>query len=920
MELRVLGPLELVGENGPVSLPAAKHRRLLVALALADGKARSTDALIDAVWGELPPASARKLLQVYISQLRKALPAGARIVTQTAGYALELPPDAVDATRFERLVKEGRSAAADGSPALAASLHHRALALWRGAVLADVANADATFPDASRLEELRLSSIEDRIAAELELGRHDETLSELTSLVKEHPLRERLRAHQMLALYRSGRQAEALEAFQDARRALVDELGLEPGPELRSLQQRVLEQDPTLDETGAGERASVLPAPPGPLVGRQDELDALRALLGRGDVRLVVLTGAGGSGKTRLALEAARELAETYADGAVLVELGSLSDPELVVPTIAREVGVGEAGAESPIDTLVAALASRELLLVIDNAEHLRAAAPAYVRLLRGAPRLTLLITSRAVLHLTGEHVFPVAPLEEDDALELFVRRARAANPSFVLTEDVEPDLRAICSRVDCLPLAVELAAARTAMLEPRSLLERLSSRLTLLTGGPRDLPARQQTLRETLDWSVNLLNDDERRSLARLSVFAGGCTLDAAEMVCEAELDTLAALVDSNLVRRVDVGHEPRYTMLETIREHASELLANERRQAELRHLEYFVDLAERADFRGPEAEVWLTRFDAELDNLRMALDLAASRPDCVEAGLRLAGNVWRYWWVRGLLSEGRARLAAALARDGRAATQARAVALNGAAGLALTAGDYDAARRLATEALEITEGCAMPLIALTVHTILGLLASRNHDFAGARTHHESSRSLALAHGSETDVVVATLNLGVIAQESGDSEGALPYFEEVLSYRQREHNVEGIGFAHLNLGLTRFRLGALAAARGHFVEAFDAFGKIGFREHVGHALQGLAAVEAGEGEYLEAARCLGRAEQILTEVGASLDEFDSTLALEIEAAAREALGADAFAQAVAEGRATPIDTWIRESRGRDSW
>ena len=896
MEVRVLGALEVLGDDGPVPLSAPKHRRLLAALVLADGQTRSPDQLIDAVWGEAPPASARNLLQVYVSQVRKMLPAEANLVTRTAGYALRLPPDAVDAKRFEGLLDEGREAAAAGNPALAASLLRRALELWRGPALADVANGGPAFHEATRLDELRLGCLEDRIAADLELGRHDEALAELASLVAAHPLRERLRAHQMLALYRSGRQADALEAFRQARRALVEELGLEPGAELRALQQRILKQDATLEATGAAERASALPVPPVPLVGRRDELEALRALLGRSEARLVVLTGAGGSGKTRLALEVARELADTYADGAVLVELGALSDPDLVVPTIAREVGVGE---DTPIDALVSALASREHLLVVDNAEHLRTAAPAYVQLLSGAARLTLLVTSRTVLHLTGEHVFPVAPLEEDDAVELFVRRARAAAPSFTLTDEVEADVRAICRRVDGLPLALELAAARITMLDSRSLLARLSSRLTVLAGGPRDLPARQQTLRETLDWSVGLLGPSERGVLARLSVFPGGATFEAAEEVCRADLDTLSRLVDGNLVRRVDAGDAPRFGLLETVREYSLELLGDDRDETERAFATHLLGLVEEA-YESTEESAWMARLEVELDNLRSALDWAAAG-SYPELELLLAGGLWRFWWARGHVDEGLSRLDAALARPTGEGSPARARALRGLAGLAWSRGRLDLAESRATEALALARDFDNPHEALGAHTILGNLANQRKDFETARRHHE--QSLAIRESLGREPVVEKLNLAVVAMDSGDPGAAVPLFEDVLDSNRRGDNLVGVvGFATLNLGQAHYRLGDIASARERFQEARRAFSEIGFRAHVAHALQGLAACDVSCGRHEEAARLLGRAAAELGEIVDSDEDF-LLLVAELEATVRGAIGDEAYEAAYAAGR-----------------
>ena len=903
MELRVLGSLEVVGDDGVVPLPAAKHRRLLAALAIGAGRTCSVDALVDAIWGEAPPASARKLLQVYVSQLRRALPAGAAVVTKPAGYALDLDGGSLDAIRFEALVADASGARREGNPALAASLAERALGLWRGPAYAEVAYEEFARGEAERLEELRVVAAEESLEARLELGRHEEALGEALALTSDQPLRERPQRLAMLALYRTGRQTEALDLYTSVRERLDEELGLEPGSELRELQRRILQQDPALDVVSGTVAPGSLPAPPNPLIGRERELDALGTLLGRRDVRLLVLTGAGGSGKTRLALEAARNAAGSFANGAFLVELAPLRDPELVVPTIAQALDLADAGESAPLDTLADALRTRELLLVVDNAEHLRAAAPLFAELITRAPRLTLLVTSRAVLHVSGEHVFPVLPLADDAALELFEQRARALSPSFSVTDENDAEVREICRQVDGLPLAIELAAARIPLLTPRLLLDRLSERLSVLTGGPHDLPARQQTLRETIDWSVDRLQEHERAVFARLAVFRGGASLAAAEAVCGADLDTLAALVDDNLVRRGDAAGEPRFELLETIREYALELLGDGRVDVELALAAHLAELVERAELKGPAQAEWLPLLDAELDNLRAALDATAALDPSLE--LRLAGGLWRYWWVRGALAEGIGRLEAALARGDAAPSADRARALAGAAGLHWSRGDQERARALATETLPIAEAAGALVEESQAHTVLGILANERGDRAAARLHH--GRSVELAEQLGVEPVVEKLNLGVVALDSGELEEAIALFEDVLAAHRRDGVVEGIGFALLNLGLARYELGDHVAATASFGEARDAFAEIGFWSQHAHALQGLAGVAAAESRYEEAARLLGTAAAKLDEAGWANDGFSPELTRAVEAAARAALGDAAFESALAVGRGDAV-------------
>ena len=530
----MLGPLEVVGEAGSVSL-AEKPARLLAVLVLAEGQTLGVDELVEAVWGGSAPASARKLVQVYVSQLRKVLPDAIQIATRQRGYALPLDVETLDAARFERLVRESDDALGAENAALALTLVERALSLWRGRAYGELAYEDVARAESERLDELRLAAVETRLEAQLELGRHGEALAEALAHAEDNALRERAHELTMLALYRSGRQADALEHYATFRARLDEELGLEPGQPLRDLQRLILQQGPSLDVVAGTPASVVLPMPPNPLVGRERELEALRALLDRRDSRLIVLTGAGGSGKTRLALEVARRVAGSYANGAALVELAPLRDPALVVPTIAHVLDISVDPDVDPLEAVADAIGGDEVLLLVDNAEHVRQAAPAYAELVARVPRLTLLVTSRAVLHVSGEHVFPVAPLDEDDAVELFTQRARLLDPSFELLTENAADVRGICRGVDGLPLAIELAAARIRTLTPRVLMQRLDARLSMLTGGPRDLPARQRTLRETIDWSVGLLDARARTVFVQLAVFPAGASLEAAEQVCGA-------------------------------------------------------------------------------------------------------------------------------------------------------------------------------------------------------------------------------------------------------------------------------------------------------------------------------------------------------------------------------------------------
>ena len=600
MKFRLLGRLELDADGVDLTPVRPKQRALLALLLLRAGEVVSIDELVEGLWGPRPPETAQKALHGHISALRKRLGAE-RIETRPPGYRLRLAGgDELDVHRFERVVAAARTDA----PSARSRKLREALALFRGEPLSDFRYEEFAASEAVRLEELRLTVVEEQIDAELELGRHAEVVPQLERLIVDHPLRERMRAQLMLALYRVGRQADALQAFQEARARLVDELGVDPGPALQRLERQILNHDPELAAPDAlspglnfaSARAN-LPPQPTPLIGREREIEEVTDLLRRPEVRLVTLTGTGGTGKTRLAIQAAAGLLDDFADGVVFVGLAPLQDPDLVLTTAAQALGVGALSGETLADDLARGLRNRELLLVFDNFEHLLAAAPSVAEIAARAAGVKLLVTSRAPLHLSAEHVYPVSPLAtpaggEDldrllhcESVALFETRAQAVRPDFAVTSANAGAVADVCSALDGLPLAIELAASRVGALPPAAMRRRLDHRLKLLVGGAQDAPERQRTLRATIDWSYELLDQAEQRLFVRLAVFAGGCTIEAAQRVCGDDhlevVDGLASLTEKGLTRLEGSDEEPRFTMLETIREYATEgLELSERRR----------------------------------------------------------------------------------------------------------------------------------------------------------------------------------------------------------------------------------------------------------------------------------------------------------------------------------------------------
>ncbi|MFI7611096.1 BTAD domain-containing putative transcriptional regulator [Nonomuraea terrae] len=694
MRFGVLGPLAVwTGDGRPVRVPEVKVRALLADLLAHDGGPVSADRLAEDLWGDDPPGNPVNTLQTKVSQLRRALGDGRLVAFEAAGYVLRATD--VDAARFAALLDRARATA---DLRAKAALLSDALALWRGPAYADFRDEGFVRTAATRLEEQRLTALEEQAEVRLELGEHGRLADELGELVAAHPLRERLRAAHLRALYRSGRQAEALAGYDELRRLLADELGLDPGPELAALHHAMVRQDPSL---APPRPPTNLPAPLTGLIGREQAVAEVGALLA--SARLVTLTGPGGVGKTRLALAVADLAAGDFPDGVWLVELaGASGATATVAEVVAAELGVRDDTATGSrpgvrpaglADRLADALRGRRLLLVLDNCEHVIEQVAELVDLLLGAaPELRVLTTGQESLAIPGETLYVVPPLglpapgadpREAASVRLFVARAAAAAPGFVLDEASAPAVAAICRRLDGLPLALELAAARVRALGVRTVADRLDDRFHLLAVSGRGRPARQQTLRAVIDWSWDQLTEQQRLILLRLAVHPGGCTLEATEAVCAGPGLDVAHLLDQLVARSmVETSGGSRYRLLESIAAYCLERLPHDDPAFQRRDLHY-TELAEQArpHLHGPAQRRWLDRLDTEAPNLRAALEHTTDRA----LALRLVEALAWYWYLRGRHREGRASFAAAMALPGARSPRARAWE----AGFAMLTGD---------------------------------------------------------------------------------------------------------------------------------------------------------------------------------------------------------------------------------------
>jgi predicted ATPase/DNA-binding SARP family transcriptional activator len=899
-----------------VALGGARPRAVFAVLALNANQPVSAERLAVALWGEDVPPSAVKTVQVYVARLRKALDDPDVLVTTPAGYRLRVLPGELDAERFERHVADGRDALAAGRAEHAAAQLREALELWRGPPLADLASAPFAPAEIARLEEQRLAALEVRVEADLAAGDHAELIGELQQLTSHHPWRERLHAQLMLALYRSGRQADALAAYRDAREVLVEQLGLEPGAELHDLHEAILVHDPALDAPPVTVRpdssvpSPALPTPATALIGRERDVDRIASCLRETQIRLLTLIGTGGVGKTRLALAVAAQVRDQFADGACFVSLAPLADHAELAAAIAVALGVPVQGQEPATQALLRFLAGREVLLVLDNFEHLLAGAPVPAELLASCPGLTVMATSRAPLRVAAERLYAVDPLAvppEGDAplpgdqrypaVALFLDRATAHDPGFRFDRRSAPHVHQVCRRLDGLPLALELAAARVGVLQADELAARLDGALALLTSGARDAPARQRTLRATIDWSYRLLSDPERRAFGRMALFPGGVELAVAEQVTDASIDELDSLVAKQLVAR----HDGRLFMLETIREYALEKLDQDPDADTMRERLARWCLTLIADatphLRTRDRPAFQARLDQEMPNVRTTLSwvIDAGRRDDT---LRFVAELGPYWRDSFRSQEGLRWTEAALKQAADAPAPLRAAALlewawlfgprrgdrfrvnleqaqawfaqsGDDAGVArclahlvvyrMWHGDEAAAMALAQEAVEHAKRSGDEL------AVSEALVSRVHgapDFVTAVRHAPAAIRQLRSAGNLDQTAVVCSEVAYRAIVDAQYEEALRWLAQGLSASDALGSPSLRCLIRGNQGVASLLLGELADAALAVDDALELCHEAGMEDIVDETLLAAAALAAEDADLPRAARLAGAAER----------------------------------------------------------
>jgi predicted ATPase/DNA-binding SARP family transcriptional activator len=979
----ILGTLEVEVGGERVDLSAMQLRRMLAILALSAGRPVSGDTLVEWLWpsegfDEKRPKDPPATVRIYASRLRRLIPDRLGRSDEGAGYRLEIDRNDLDANLFEDALAAA-TPLVESEPQRAATMLTEALTLWRGAAIAEFRDESWAVGTAVRLEELRLVALERLADARLALGDEAALCGELEHLVEQHPLRERLWSQLMLALYRSGRQADALRAFQRLRNHLAEELGIAPSPELVEREAAVLRQDPSLDRPvrrvvshvptemvtapleivpplSAGRQLGApaperttwkeqpaeqeqaprgLPAQITRFIGRERETAETRALLS--GFRLVTLTGPGGVGKTRLAIETAAAMRDHFAGGVVFVELAPHAESDELESAVAEAVGIQTRPGMRLMDALVVALRGFELLLVLDNCEHIvEACAELCGTLLASCPGLRVLATSREPLNVYGETIYRVLPLglpdagledpdviESQEAVQLLVDRARMQRANFEVTESNAAAVAELCRKLDGIPLALELAAARLRVLSVKDVLERLEGRFALLVGG-RDRMPRQQTLGALIDWSYDLLDGGEQSLLVHLSIFAGSFDVATAENLValtsgdkSTVLERLVALVDKSLVVGDSFDDTERYHLLETIRQYALDKLAATEGEGAVEsvrdaHAAVFLEIAERARplLESEEQFAAFAKLDRDFDNLRSALAYLSAAPEREHDVMRFVAAMRRYLEWRGHDSEvssttdlladrgalgdlgdplvlqmrliratlvGRHDPERAIASLDEVLDGAKRIAdaaliaevLNRLAWLHWSAGRWDASRKLHAEAVDTAResGLYLPLV----------LALNG----GGATRDERLEALDLSRKAHDALgaYMALCNLGAIAMDEGDGALARAYFEEALPIMERLESVDTDAALLVNLGTALVADGDPVGARPYYERGLRVARLHIDGRQIGYGLLGLAVCASREGEAERAAVLHGAAEEQFRREGFALEDAERRMA-----------------------------------------
>lgn len=959
MGVRVLGPVGVWVGGERLSIPQGKPLALLAMLALAGGEPVSVDRILVGLWGEDAAPGLAKTLQVHVSTLRSRLRgSGLAVMLDGAGYRLVANDvDEIDVVRFDRLVDGGLSAVAEARPAVASRLLSEALGLWSGAALANVLEAPFAAAAAARLESRRWAAVRGRAEAELAIGFGPSLVDALQSLVQAHPYDENACELLATALYRAGRSTAALDTIRELRRRLDEDLGLDFGPDLGALERQILQHSAELLVQPAWS-AGNLPPEISTIIGRTSEIQELRDAVHAS--RLCTVTGSGGLGKTTLSIKTARLLVPEFADGVWLIELAPLSDAARVWAAVASALGIrGDVGSEAVPEFL----SDRQVLLLLDNCEHVLDAAGEVVHeLLRRCPRVRVLATSREPLAISGERLFRIAPLElpapgddfdairRRDSVLLFAERAALHRRGFVVDAVNAEHVARLCRQLDGMPLGIELAAARLRTMTLPALADLLVERLDVLSGRRRDVESRQQTMAELIGWSYDLLNEEEQRVFRRLSVFSGGWTVDAADMVCgctgSGSFEVVTTLVDKSLVEYQD--DTDRFRMLEPIRQYATTRLVEsqfEHREARETHAAYFLHLAANAsqvlDIGGGDQAACLDQLSIEIENLRHATATLLNDPTNSNRPLQMVSYLRWYWDSRGLYQEGADTVHQALERatpDGDA--HFLTLALCTAADMHDSMGNYDRSQRYGRHAESLARRLADPNLIAIAATVLansdtqsgqceralerielldlslvrsevldrvGLARSfallQVDDFDGARLLLEEVIERTARSGNVRRQLIAVMNVSSIEIATNRLQAAAGRLRDALETAGRLRDHSSVAFLQLNLGLCDLVAGDPWSALPHYREALLSPSTtdplVQFTAILGHAV--CAAHDAAQ--HTIAAQLHGRLDLYCETLETTFDATEKRLRIDYRTRTRDALGHVAFDALAAAGR-----------------